>query len=86
MEAFSRKTVDFLFTAAILPLIIEIGPKYVFQGSFASIYPENQRLGGLVNQKVGVSDIFKHFYLIIRIGSKLTVLLFKKIFHLECFI
>ena len=62
---FQGKLSIFCFSAAILSLIIEHGPKYVFQGSFPSIYPENQRLGGLVIQKVGVNDIFKLFYLIL---------------------
>ena len=48
-EPLSRKSVNLLFLGAILRMIIELMPKYIFLPILANIYPENQRCGGLVN-------------------------------------
>ena len=49
LEPLSRKSVNLLFLGAILRVIIELMPKYIFLPILANIYPENQRFGGLVN-------------------------------------
>ena len=49
LEPLSNKSVNLVFLAAILRMIIELMPQYIFLPILANIYSENQRFGGLVN-------------------------------------